>query len=39
VPPTPGTYECPKPDCRHKQKADGFCPSHDLPLRLLRYKR
>ena len=35
---TPGTYVCTVPGCPTKQEADGFCPTHDVPLRLLKRK-
>lgn len=35
TPPTPGTYVCTVPGCGTKERQDGFCPVHDLPLRLL----
>lgn len=37
--PTPrGSYECTHPDCKVKTKEDGFCPTHNVPLRLVKVK-
>lgn len=38
TPPVPGTYVCTVPGCSVKQRDDGFCPQHDVPLRLLKHK-
>lgn len=35
VGPTPGTYHCTVKGCKTVAKQDGFCPVHDVPLRLL----
>lgn len=35
---TPGTYECTVPGCPTHRDEDGFCPTHDVPLRLLKRK-
>lgn len=32
---TPGTYVCTVPGCKTKEKQDGFCPTHNVPLRLV----
>lgn len=34
VGPQKGTYVCTVPACRVKEKKDGFCPTHSVPLRL-----
>ncbi len=33
---TPGTYVCTVPGCKTKEKQDGFCPTHNVPLRLVK---
>lgn len=38
VPSTPGRYACTHPDCNVKTKEDGFCPTHNVPLRLVKVK-
>lgn len=34
IPFTPGVYVCTVPGCTVKEKQDGFCPTHNVPLRL-----
>lgn len=34
VPSQRGKYACTVPACKTKAKKDGFCPTHDIPLRL-----
>lgn len=34
--PNRGAYVCTVPGCSTKTKQDGFCPTHNIPLRLLK---
>lgn len=33
-----GTYVCTMPGCGVKTREDGFCPTHNIPLRLRKAK-
>lgn len=39
TPPARGRYECTVPSCGVKTKEDGYCPTHGVPLRLVKAKR
>lgn len=39
TPATRGQYECTMPSCGVKTKEDGYCPTHGIPLRLVKAKR